>query len=96
MQEHEKTLFGLLIAGFLIAMGQLLNGSEPITARLFLGRVILGTGVSVSAGAVLLWGPDLPPLAIIALGTALGIAGHTWFENWLRKKGASLLKGKKP
>ncbi len=95
MQEHEKTLFGLLIAGFLIAMGKLLNGAEPITKRQFLGRLILGTGVSVTAGAALLWVPNLSPLAIIALGTAMGIAGHTWFEYWLRKKGASLIKGKK-
>ncbi|EBP5387540.1 holin [Salmonella enterica] len=95
MQEHEKTLLSLVVVGALIALANMLNGSEPITARLLFARVVLGTGVAVAAGAALLWVPDLPQLAIIGLGAAFGIAGHTWFESWLRKKGSSLLKGKK-
>ncbi|MDN5682066.1 MAG: phage holin family protein, partial [Ewingella sp.] len=50
MQEHEKSLLGLVILGALIALGKALDSSEPITPRLFFGRIILGSATSVAAG----------------------------------------------
>ena len=49
MQEHEKSLYSLLIIGALIAIGNVLTSNDPITPRLFAGRVILGSLVSVVA-----------------------------------------------
>ncbi|CAM3632722.1 phage holin family protein [Yersinia ruckeri] len=95
MQEHEKSIIGLAIIGAVIALGKALTSDEPITARLFIGRVILGSATSVAAAAVLVWVPGLSPLAITGLGAALGIAGHQAVEVWLRRRGSSLLKGKK-
>ena len=50
MQEHEKSLYSLLIMGALIAVAKVLASDDPITPRLFISRVILGSFVSVIAG----------------------------------------------
>ncbi|MDL9983987.1 phage holin family protein [Providencia rettgeri] len=94
MEEHEKTFITLFFIGALIAIGKVLTGDEPITLRLFIGRILLGSAVSVMAGAILIWVPDISPLAITGLGSAFGIAGYQLIELWLRKRGSSLLKGK--
>lgn len=86
MQEHEKSLYTLLAIGALIAIGKLLAGNDPITVRLFLSRLILGSLVSVVAGAVLLQIPNASPLAINGLGTALAIGGYQAIEIWIRRK----------
>lgn len=94
MQEHEKTIWSLLVLGALIAVGKAMNSDEPITLRLFIGRVILGSSTSMMAGAVLIWVPGLPAVAVVGLGSALGIAGHQVIELWLKRRGSSLLAGK--
>ncbi|HEI6963538.1 TPA: phage holin family protein [Yersinia enterocolitica] len=96
MQEHEKAIISLGVIGALLALGKILASDEPITVRLFIGRVILGSGTSMAAAAALVWVPGLTPLAINGLGAALGIAGYQAVEVWLRRRGSSLLKGKKP
>lgn len=94
MQEHEKTFWSLLLLGALIAIGKVLSSDEPITPRLFIGRVIRGGGTAMVAAAALIWVPGLPVLGVVGLGAALGIAGHQAVELWLRRKGSNLLKGK--
>lgn len=94
MQEPEKNLITLMLLGALIAVGKVLTGNEPISARLFVGRIILGSATSVAAGAVLLWVPGITTLGVTGLGAALGIAGHQCVELWLRRKGSNLLTGK--
>lgn len=96
MQEHEKNLYTLLVIGALIAIGKVLASDDKITPRLFVGRLILGSMVSVAAGAVLLKIPDASPLAVMGLGTALSIAGYQVVEIWLRRKAKGILqKGSK-
>ncbi|OJH81765.1 holin [Serratia marcescens] len=43
MQEHEKNIVWLLVLGAIIAVGQVLSSQEPITLRLFIGRIVLGS-----------------------------------------------------
>lgn len=88
MQEHEKTLYSLLVIGLLIAMGKVLASNDPITPRLFISRMILGGLISVMAGAVLLQFPDASPLAIQGVGTGIAIAGYQAVEVWLRRRAA--------
>lgn len=92
MQEHEKTLISLSIVGALLALGKMLASDEPMTIRLFFGRIILGSGTSMAAAAVLLWVPGISPLAITGLGAAFGIAGYQVIEVWLRRH--KFFKGK--
>jgi hypothetical protein len=94
MEEHEKTFVALVLLGALIALGKMLTGNEPITIRLFIGRVILGSAVSVMAGAMLIWWPGISPVAVTGIGSALGIAGYQLVEVWLQKRGSALLTGK--
>ncbi|EKY3167825.1 holin [Franconibacter pulveris 601] len=88
MSKDEQSLISLLVIGALIAVAKVLTSNDPITLRLFAGRVILGSLVSVVAGAVLLQLPDASPLAIQGLGAGLGIAGYQAVEVWLRRRAA--------
>ncbi|EAR7143831.1 holin, partial [Salmonella enterica] len=85
MQDYEKGFIALAIMGALIALGKMLNSDEPITARLVLGRVIVGSALSVAAGVALYFVPDIHPLALAGIGSALGILGLNGVEAWLRK-----------
>lgn len=89
MQEHEKSLYSLLTIGALIAIAKVLDSNDPITPRLFVSRVILGSLVSVVAGAILIQIPDASPLAIQGLGAGLGIAGYQAVEMYLRRRAGS-------
>ncbi|QGH60752.1 holin [Serratia proteamaculans] len=91
MPNGETTLFAkLVLIGALIGAGQLLVGQEQITARLFIGRVILGSAVSLVSGVALIQMGDIPDLAVIGIACMLGIAGHTAVEaaaqRWLKSK----------
>lgn len=89
MQEHEKSLYSLLAIGALIAIAKVLDSNDPITPRLFVSRVILGSLVSVVAGVILIQIPDASPLAIQGLGAGLGIAGYQAVEMYLRRRAGS-------
>lgn len=95
MSKDEQSLISLLVIGALIAIAKVLTSNDPITLRLFAGRVILGSLVSVAAGAVLLQLPDASPLAIQGLGAGLGIAGYQAVEMWLRRRAAGKQEGDK-
>ncbi|MBK5015050.1 MULTISPECIES: phage holin family protein [Erwiniaceae] len=86
MQDHEKTLMQLLVLGGIIALGKVLASNEKITPRLIVGRVILGSAISVAAGAALVQFPDMSPLAVNGVGAGLGILGYQFCEMWLRRR----------
>ena len=85
LQEHEKTFWTLVVIGGLIGMGKLLISDEPFTARLAVGRTILGAGVSLISGAMLLQMPTINPLALIGIASAFGILGSTFIEQYLKR-----------
>ncbi|KUZ70658.1 hypothetical protein WI40_13815 [Burkholderia ubonensis] len=80
MSDLWKEVGGLAAIGGVIAMGKLLVGNEPLTARIIIGRTIVGSGLSVAAGAALTLFPDLPPLAVTGLGACFGILGQSYLE----------------
>jgi len=86
MQEHEKSLYSLLLIGALIAIGKVLSSNDPITLRLIISRVILGSFVSVMAGAGGVKIRGVSPQAVPGIGAALGIAGYQTVELWLRRR----------
>lgn len=86
MHDHEKSLILLLVMGAIIGLGKLLASSEPITWRLAIGRTILGSATATVAGVVLLSIPDISPLALIAIGSALGIAGSQVIESYVKRR----------
>nr|WP_077891907.1 hypothetical protein [Escherichia coli] len=42
MTAEEKSVLSLFMIGVLIVVGKVLAGGEPITPRLFIGRMLLG------------------------------------------------------
>ena len=86
MQEHEKNLLLLIVIGASIGFAKLLVSDEKLTWRLMIGRTILGAATSTIAGAIILQVPNINPLALIALASALGILGSTFIENWLKSQ----------
>ena len=85
MQEHEKSILMIILIGGLIGMSRLLVSKEPLSARLVIGRTILGSATSLIAGVILLQMPDISPLALVGLASALGILGSTFIEEYLKK-----------
>ena len=53
---------------------------------LTIGRTILSAATSTIAGAIILQIPDINPLALISLASALGIMGSTFIESWLKRQ----------
>ena len=94
MQDHEKTILELVIMGALIGIAKELVGGEQLTFRLVAGRAMLGSATSMMAGIALLQIPDLPPIALLGVGSALGIAGSQYLEALLRRKATRLFGGK--
>ncbi|SMG00322.1 phage holin family protein [Burkholderia singularis] len=94
MQEHEKTILELIVMGALIGIAKVLVGHEQLTFRLVIGRAMLGSATSMVAGIALLQIPDLPPIALLGIGSALGIIGSQYLEVLLRRK-AKVIFGEK-
>ncbi|HDR9028758.1 TPA: phage holin family protein [Burkholderia vietnamiensis] len=95
MQEHEKTFMELIILGALIGIAKLLVSSEQLTFRVVAGRALLGSATSMVAGVALLQIPDLPPLALLGIGSALGIVGSQYIEILLRRKAKAVIGGER-
>ncbi|EPI9302505.1 phage holin family protein, partial [Escherichia coli] len=72
--------------GVLIVVGKVLAGGEPITPRLFIGRMLLGGFVSMVAGVVLVQFPDLSLPAVCGIGSMLGIAGYQVIEIAIQRR----------
>ncbi|MCA6972125.1 phage holin family protein [Pectobacterium carotovorum] len=86
MNEPDKSILSLFLIGALIVVGKVLAGGEPVTLRLFIGRVLLGGFVSMVAGVALVQFPNLSPVAINGIGAALGIAGYQAIELMIKSQ----------
>ncbi len=81
LDSNDKTLITLASVGAAIAFGKLLVGGEKVTLRLVVGRLIIGAGLSMAAAAALMMVPNVPPIALVGLGSALGILGQSFLEK---------------
>ena len=88
MTAEEKSVLSLFMIGVLIVVGKVLAGVlfEPITPRLFIGRMLLGGFVSMVAGVVLVQFPDLSLPAVCGIGSMLGIAGYQVIEIAIQRR----------
>ncbi|SIO50435.1 Phage holin family 2 [Burkholderia sp. GAS332] len=94
LNEHERTLALLAVIGAVIGLGQLFVGGDRITVRILLGRMIIGAGLSASAGAVLMVFKDLSPTALVGVASAIGILGQNVLEVVVQKFIGKLPGGK--
>lgn len=79
--EAIATASGFFAAGAIIGIGQLFLSGQPLTPRLILGRAISIGGLSMSAGAVLVWVPSLPLLGQIGIAAGLASLGISGLEK---------------
>ncbi|EFC6893984.1 holin [Escherichia coli] len=86
MTAEEKSVLSLFMIGVLIVVGKVLAGGEPITPRLFIGRMLLGGFVSMVAGVVLVQFPDLSLPAVCGICSMLGIAGYQVIEIAIQRR----------
>lgn len=89
MKEELSTyqVLGMMgLVGVLTALGQLLASNERLTPRIILGRALSSIGLSVSAGALLLWFAEPHPLALIGVSAGLASLGTSFLERFLQKK----------
>ncbi len=87
MQSYDKNILSLIVLGAFIGLGKLLVSSEALTLRLVFGRIFLGSGSSLVACTIVMQIPDISPLALLGIGSALGIAGASVIEAWIKKRG---------
>ena len=85
MHNQIKIFAGLAFVGAIVGVGKLLQSNQPLTCRLVAGRTITGSAVSTVAGFALVHIPDMPFSAVMALGSALGILGAEFLEQWMKK-----------
>jgi hypothetical protein len=85
MPNGESTIFKLVVIGGLIGFARVLLDEPKLTARIVVGRVLLGSAVSMVAGLLLISYPDLGEIALIGAASALGIAGHTVVESLVKR-----------
>ena len=81
-----EVLGAMGLIGALTAFGQLLASNEKLTPRIILGRALTSVGLSVSAGALMLWFADPHPLALIGVSAGLASLGTSFLERLVQKK----------
>lgn len=80
LSDHEKEVLKLIVIGAVIGLGKLFLGGERMTVRLLLGRMIIGAGLSTSAGAALIMFNELSPTALVGVASIIGIMGQQALE----------------
>ena len=86
MQEVERSIMELAATGAAIGVAKMLVSGEELSFRVILGRAILGSATSMLAGVMLMQFPAMPPLALLAVGSGLGIVGQQYIEKWIIRK----------
>ncbi|WP_422527655.1 holin [Serratia fonticola] len=84
MPNGESTFLKILLIGAIIGLGKVLADDTKLTVKLVLGRMVLGSAVSLIAGVILIQFPDIDELALVGIASALGILGHTAIESLLK------------
>lgn len=71
--------------GISIGIGQLLASPERLTKRIIIGRALSTGGLSMAAGLVLVWVPDLPLIGQIGVAAALASLGTSGLERMFQR-----------
>lgn len=89
MQKEEIKIYWLVLilaaVGFLVGLGKLLQSKEKITARLFFGRSIVSSMLSLSVLAALHVFPEMSVEVLLGLSVVIGVMGEQWFEVILNR-----------
>lgn len=89
-RDHVAHALLFSIIGISIGLGQLLASPERLTTRIIIGRALSTGGLSMAAGLVLVWVPDLPLIGQIGVAAALASLGTSGLERMFQR----LLQGR--
>lgn len=73
------------VIGISIGLGQLLASPERLTRRIIIGRALSTGGLSMAAGLVLVWVPDLPLVGQIGVAAGLASLGTSSLERMFQR-----------
>lgn len=85
MNDWERTLAWLAGVGALVAVGRALTNKEAMSWRVVVGRVILGSALSMVVTLLLIPFPDAPMPVLVGAGAAMGILGEQVLELAVRR-----------
>lgn len=85
MNDWERMIAWLAGVGALVAVGRALTNKEPLSWRVVVGRVILGSALSTVVALMLIPFPGAPMPVLIGAGAALGILGEQVLELAARR-----------
>ncbi|WMD23288.1 holin [Achromobacter seleniivolatilans] len=85
MNDWERTLAWLAGVGALVAVGRALTNKEALSWRVVVGRVILGSALSMVVFLLLIPYPEAPLPVLVGAGAALGILGEQVLELAARR-----------
>ena len=93
VENYTVILVPLLLAviGGLIALGRGLITEPALKPRILAGLSILGAATSALAGEILHFVPNISLPVVISLGCALGLLGHVFIEDSLKRYSRRLL-----
>lgn len=85
---HDSLLLvGILcLIGIVVGLGHALSSKSPLPPRRIVGKVLMSTGVAVTAAAVYYFKPGTDPLVVIAIGAGLSVMGSGWLEEFVRSR----------
>lgn len=86
MDKHEVSFASAVAMAVLIGFGQLLDTKEKVTWRKALGRAISSAGLGATGGLVLVFVPDVHPVAILAFGAGMASLGTSALEALFSKR----------
>ena len=85
--DHPEGFLAVLAGiGAAVGLGKLLSSTEPLTARLVVGRALIHAGFGATAGAVTLLFPTADPLVMYGVAAGIASLGNSALEAVLQAK----------
>jgi len=85
--EHPEGFLAILAGlGAVIGIGKLLASTEPLTARIVIGRALIHAGFGATAGATTLLFPTADPLVMFGVAAGIASLGNSALEVILQHR----------
>lgn len=80
-----EALFGMVMTGLVIGLGQILTSDEQLTTRLIIGRALSTVGLALTSGLLLLYSTEADILVLIGASALTASLGTSFLERILQK-----------
>lgn len=73
------------LIGATIGLGQLFSSKEVLTTRLIVGRALSSGGLATGAASLLVWYPDISPVALAGIAAVGASLGTSFLEKIIQR-----------